>query len=277
MFRIFVVAFAVSCLATSAWAQAQPAPAAAAAQTGTPATKAAVKKPAPKAKAAAKPTSPADNGPCRIGVISAIGDQFEVHKLGLTVFGNDLAEAPIDFWGLDDIVVARVRAAASGTGVRKITYPKGVFGPYYNPPTMFRNAKDDLTAIVRQAAANANCARYFVVTKVNVKADAGNQILRGVGVVQQGAGPFRRTNLFAAFQVTVFDGQTYEVHRRPIDFGSILTRSFVRDKEPLNEIDNESFPASAAEAAANPMFRDRMRAYLASLLDKMLPAYLKEG
>lgn len=275
MFRIFVVAFVVSCFAASAWAQAQPAPAAT--QAATPAIKPAVKKPAPKAKAAAKPDPPADNGPCRIGVISAIGDQFEVHKLGLTVFGNDLAEAPIDSWGLDDIVVARVRAAATGTGVRKIAHAKGAFAPYYNPPTIFRNARDDLTAIVRQATANANCARYFVVTKVNVKADAGNQILRGVGIVQQGAGPFRRTNLFAAFQVTVFDGQTYEVHRRPIDFGSILTRSLVRDKEPLNEIDNESFPASAAEAAANPMFRDRMRAYLASLLDKMLPAYFREG
>jgi hypothetical protein len=276
MFRIFVVAFVVSCFAPSASAQAQPAPAAATTQTGTSTTKPAVKKPA-KAKAAAKPTSPGDNGPCRVGIISAIGDHFAVQKIGITVFGNNLAEAPIDSWGLDDIVVARVRAVAPGTGVRKIAYAKGAFVPYYDPPTMFRNARDDLTAIVRQAAANANCARYFVVTKVTVKADGNNQTLRGVGVVQQGAGPFTRTNLFAAFQMTVFDGQTYEIHRRPIDFGSILTGSFVREKEPLNEIDNESFPASAAEAAANPMLRDRMRAYLASLLDKMLPAYLKEG
>jgi hypothetical protein len=136
MLRTFVVAFALSCFATSPWAQSQPGPAATT-PAGAPTTKPAAKKPAAKAKTAAKQTSPADNGPCRIGVISAIGDQFEVHKLGLTVFGNDLAEAPIDSWGLDDIVVARIRAAASGAGVRKITFPKGAFGPYYNPTTMF--------------------------------------------------------------------------------------------------------------------------------------------
>ena len=50
----------------------------------------------------------------------------------------------------------------------------------------------------------------------------------------------------------------------------------MREKEPLSEVDNASFPASAAEAAANPILRDRMRTYLASLLDKSLPAYFKQ-
>ena len=146
-----------------------------------------------------------------------------------------------------------------------------------DPPNMFRNARDDLTAIVRQATANANCARYFVVTKVAVKADGTNQTLRGVEeIVQQGAGPFTRTTFFAAFMVTVFDGQTYEVYRRPFNLGSILTGGFGRAQDPLAEIDNGSFPASAAEAAASPTLRARTRAFLASRLDKALPAYLKE-
>jgi hypothetical protein len=272
MYRVFVVALSLSCFATAAWAQAQPAPPAAPAQTAKPAAK----KPAAQSKSVAKPAAPADSGQCGIGVISAIGDQFGVQKVGITVFGNDLAEAPIDSWGLDDIAVERTRAAAPGTRVRKIAYAKGAFAPYYDPPNMFRNARDDLTAIVRQATANANCARYFVVTKITVKADGTNQPLRGVGIVQQGAGPFTRTTFFAAFMVTVFDGQTYEVYRRPFNLGSILTGGLGRAQDPLAEIDNGSFPASATEAAASPMLRDRTRAFLASRLDKALPAFFKE-
>lgn len=277
MARSLAVALVLSCVAACASAQTQPAPGTAAAQAAPPAVKPAAKKPAPKSKAASKPAAPAGNGRCHIGVISAIGDLFALQKVGITVFGNEFAEAPIEAWGLDDLVVARMRAAvAPGIGVRKITYAKGTFAPYYDPPTIFRNAKDDLTAIVRQSTANSNCERYFVVTKITVKVDGTNQTVRGVGILNQGAGPFTRTTLFANFHVTVFDGQTFAIHKSPFSFGSLLAGSFTRTQEPLSELDKGSFPASAADAAASPMLRDRMRALLAARLDKTLPAYLKE-
>jgi hypothetical protein len=47
------------------------------------------KKPAPKAKTSAALPKATDSGPCRIGVISAIGDEFVVQRIGLTVFGNE--------------------------------------------------------------------------------------------------------------------------------------------------------------------------------------------
>ena len=122
MYRVFVLALSLSCFATAAWAQAQSAAPA-------PTAKPAAKKLAAQSKSVAKPAAPADSGPCGIGVISAIGDQFGVQKVGITVFGNDLAEAPINSWGLDDITVERTRAAAPGTGVRKIAYAKGAFAP----------------------------------------------------------------------------------------------------------------------------------------------------
>src|SRR6266852_1143397 len=110
MVRVFAFACALSCLAASAWAQSPPVPGPAAAQPAAPA-KPAVKKPASKAKTSAKPPGPSDSGPCQIGVISAIGDQFTVQNIGLTMFGNEQMEAPVDAWGLDDLVVTRVRAA----------------------------------------------------------------------------------------------------------------------------------------------------------------------
>jgi hypothetical protein len=275
MLRSFAVALVLSCLAQCAWAQAQPAPAA---PTGASATKPPARKPASRAKPIARPAGPAESGPCQIGVISAIGDLFAVQKIGLTVFGNDLAEVPIEAWGLDDLVVARVRAAAApGAGVRKIAYPKGLFAPYDNPTTIFRNSQNELTALVRQITANSGCERYFVVTKLTVKLDSTNQDIRGVGILNRGVGPLSRTSLFAHVQLTEFDGQTFAIRRLPFaGFGSALAGAFRIGQDPLTELDNASFPEPAAEAANNAMLRDHTRALLAARLDKTLPAYLTQ-
>jgi hypothetical protein len=45
----------------------------------------------------------------RVAVISALGDQFSVKKMGVTIFGNDERNFPIDAWGIDDAVIATVR------------------------------------------------------------------------------------------------------------------------------------------------------------------------
>jgi hypothetical protein len=276
MFRAFVVAFVMSCFAVPAWAQVQPAPAAS--PTGAHATKPAAKKPAAKAKTIAKRAGPIESGPCRIGVIPAIGNQFAVQKIGLMVFGNEHAEVPIDAWALDDLVVARVRAAvAPGTGVRRIAYAKGAFEPYDNPPAaLFRNPQDNLTSIVRQITANASCERYLVVTKYTGKLDGTNQTLRGVGVFNHGTSLLSRTSLFANILVTVFDGQTFAIHKSPFGLGSVLAGTFARmGRNPLTELDNASFPEPVAAAANSAILRDRTRALVTANLDKTLSAYLK--
>src|ERR1700733_12978546 len=70
---------------------------------------------APKAAAA----TPAASGPC-IGVFPLMFDQFGVRKIGITVFGNDFTQIKVDNWGLDDLVVERLRAAVGpGLAVRR--------------------------------------------------------------------------------------------------------------------------------------------------------------
>lgn len=279
MVRVFVVACALSCLASSAWAQTQPAPAAAATQTATPA-KPAAKKPAPKAKTSAKPPAPADSGPCQVGVISVVGDEFVVQRVGLTVFNNEYTEVPIDAWGLDDLVVARVRAALPGSGVRRISYPKGTFAPYDHPaPALFRNSRDDLTSIVRQITANAGCERYVVVTKFTGQVDGTNQTHRGIGVLNRGigSGVLSHTSLFTAVDVSIFDGQTYAIHRKSFSLGDILKGGLgALGQDPLAKLENDAFPDPATAAPASALLRDQTRALLTKVLDKSLAASLKE-
>ena len=278
MIRSFAVPAVLSCLAAQAWTQAQPAPGTAAKQAAAPVTKPAVKKLAPKTKTTTRPLTSADTGPCQLGVIPALGDQFVVQKVGLMVFGNARTEVPVN-WGFDDLVVERIRAAAPGTAVKRLAYAKGAFEPYYNPPVrLFRNSRDDLTAIVRQIAGNANCERYLVVTTFAGTLPGTNQTLSGIGVLNQGTSLFSATTLFTHVSMLVFDGQTFVIHKSPYaSLEAVLASAFQPEKpNPLVVLDNASFPEPASEAANSAILRDRARALLTAKLDKMLPLYLKE-
>jgi hypothetical protein len=278
MVRVFVVACALSYLTASGWAQGQPA------TTATPAVaavKPAVKKPAPKARISAKPPGPADNGPCQVGVISVIGDEFVVQRVGLTIFGNEYSEVPIEGWGIDDLVMTRVRAALPNTAVKRITYPKGTFAPYDHPaPALFRNSRDDLTAIVRQITANAGCQRYVVVTKLTGQVDGTNQTHRGIGVLNRGigTGALSHTSLFTDVDVSIFDGQTFAPHKNTFNLEGSLKRALLGEwaRDPLSKLENDAFPEPAAVAAASATLRDRTRSLLTAVLDKTLAASLKE-
>jgi hypothetical protein len=87
---------------------------------------------------------------------------------------------------------------------------------------------------------------------------------------------FSRTSLFANIDVTVFDGQTFALHKIPFDLGSVLAGTFARmTQDPLGELDNTAFPEPVAAAASSVLLRDRTRTLVAAKLDKILPASLK--
>ncbi len=276
MVRSFALAFLVlSCLATAGRAQSPPPSTPAASKPA--AAKPTAKKAAPKVKPAAKQPVAVESGPCQIGVISAIGDQFTIQHIGLTAFGNEYMEAPIDGWGLDDLLVARARAAAPGTAIRKITYAKGAFRPYDHPEAkLFRNDREELTAVVRQIAGTANCERYIVATKASVESGGTNQALAGVGVWKNWASPAGRGVVVANFRLTVFDGRTFEIQRAPSrNFGEVLATNLLGKDDNIRILNNLEFPKTPEEATNNALLRDNARGLVAAELDKSLPAYLK--
>src|ERR1700737_2272465 len=179
MVRPFGVAVVLSCLTASAWGHAQPTPGMAATQAEPPAVKPAAKKPVPKTKTAAKPP-PRDDGRCDLGIIAAAGSPIGLKKVGKTLFGNEYSEVPSDAWGIDDLIVARVRAAAgAGIAVRRIAYGKEALSELYQKPGkgLFNNPRENLTAAVRQIAASSHCARYIVITKFIGNLPGTNQSL----------------------------------------------------------------------------------------------------
>ena len=278
MIRAFAVALVLSCLATSAWAQAQPIPGTAAPIAAAPLIKPAVKKQIPKTNTTAKPTGPAESGPCQIGVIPAIGDEFVYQKIGFTILTNQLVEVPIAGWGLDDLVIARVRAATSpATRVRKIVYNKAALaGQGQRSSLLLPNTQAELITVVRELAGNANCERYVLVTRF-ARQFSGNQSISGVGILNTGSTIVGSTQLFASIYIRVFDGRDFKIIRQSpasIDDDPSAVRNFLGLGVPLKRLDISSFPDTPAEAVATPAIRDGARALLATSLDKTLPAVL---
>ena len=257
----------MSCLAAPALAQSETA------QTASPAitSKPAVKKSALKPKGP-KQTAAVETGPCQIGVISGLGDRFLLQHIGVTVFGNEFAVASIESWGLDDVVVARVRAAAgAGTAVRRISFSKEAFEPYY---------RNDLTAVVQHVAADSSCERYLVVTRSRSQVPGTNQTVGGIGMLTNWAsGTLKKASLHTFFQITVFDGRTFAKHDDPLDsVGARLAAGFSRlvKEEDFQQLDDFEPPTTPDAAASNARLRDGTRAMLAARLDKILPAYLND-
>jgi hypothetical protein len=260
MVRSLAVAVAFSCLVSFAWAQAQVAPGSAA-----PAAKPVVKKPTQKAKAetTVRPGVTPEGGRCQIGVLPALGDRLVVQKVGVTVFGNERTEVPVD-WGFDDLVVARVRAAtAAGSAVRRISFTKDAFtGHLRTGGLLFGSARTELNDTVRRVVAGAGCERYVLVTN-SAAQFFGNQSVDGIGIVNQGASFLTHTYVFAAIYVWILDGQSFEVIKR--------------ERPPsgyLKLVDEAIFPSTPADAAKNSTLRDIVRAWLATGLDSGLPKLL---
>jgi len=278
MVRVFALACALSCLAASAWAQSPPVPGTAAAQPAPPA-KPAIKKPAPKAKAAVKPPA-TDEGRCDLGVIPAAGVPIGLKTVGLTMFGNEYSEVPSDAWGIDDLIVARVRAAAgSGIMVRRIAVGKEALFDLYQKPGkgLFNNPRENLTAAVRQITASSHCTRYIIATRFAGQLAGTNQSLEGVGVLTQG--PFGKAAVFAYVSLTVFDGQTLAIRDDPSgSFGARLSASLsaLAKDDFIRTAQGAEFPASPEAAAKDPKLRDAARTLVAERLDRILPEYLKE-
>lgn len=252
MVRSVAVVAMLSCLASCAWAQTQPGP---------PATTVA-KKQAQKARITAKQPTSASNAPCQIGVLPALGDRLVIQKVGITVFGNERTEVPVD-WGFDDLVVAHVRAAAApGTAVRRISFAKDAFVGHLRSGGLFGSARTDLNDTLRRVVAGSGCERYVLVTNLAAPF-IGNQSVDGIGIVKQGAGFLGHTYVFAAIYVWVVDGRSFNVIKRE--------RPSSASMKPADEA---IFPSTPGEAAKSSVLRDSVRAWLTESLDSGLPKLL---
>jgi hypothetical protein len=238
-------------------------------------------KPAAKKSESPKPEAAAQAGPC-IGVIPHIGESFVEQNIGLTAFGNDLKEVPIESWELDDLIVARVRAAAGPRfAVRRMAQPANAFEPYDHPP-LFHDPDVQIKRVVQTIAGGSGCERYVVVVESGANWGDSNQGVRGIGIVHRGGiiDRFSVTYLFAVTYLYVVDGHTFELLKKGAGsltnetLGERLLNDLVKPN-PLHAPDRElEYFAWPPTPDAVMGLREPTRALLAASLDKVLPGLL---
>ena len=274
MVRFLATACALSCLAATPTAQAQPAPATAAAQTTSP-VEPAVKKAAPKARINAKPTRAAETGHCQIGVIPIAGNLFLVEKFGPFTFNDTYARVAVDGWTLDELVVSRVRAAAPGMSVQRIPFTKEELelARRRKPISLFYSSAAALKEFAQYLAPRISCERYIVVHR-----HGGTQREFGIGISKHYLA--KQASLFAMMYIRVYDGRTFELIKQA---PALMTEDTYIERllhnplgGPSRELDPAMFPDKPADAAANPVLRDGVRAMLTASLDKTLPPMLRQ-
>ena len=196
-----------------------------------------------------------------VGVISAIGDTFNVQKVGLTVFQNSLDEVAIESWGVDERVVAIMSTQLSKKfDVKRISYSKAAFVEVQKPKPLFASSQEDyrnkIAEILRGIASSQKCDLYVVVTKSASQVGNTNQSVGGVGILFTGtAALFSSIRLHALFDVRVYDGQTLAVlgHQRGSSAESTL---FAVIRGPNREVDKSWWPEQAQTVAGDTKVRD---------------------
>jgi hypothetical protein len=250
-------------------------------------TKPSPAKPIPAKPAAKKPEPPkpdaAQSGPCGIGVIPHIGESFLLQSFGITVFGNELKKVPIESWGLDDLLVARVRAAAGPhVAVRRMACPANAFATFDDPPP-FHNGENDLKEIAQTVSRAGGCERYIVAVRDAIRIGDSNIIVRGIGVFHRGGliDRFNSNILFVLTALYVIDGRSFEILKK--GYGGIadedtladrLRRSFSYETlihGPSRNLEDFKWPP-APDAVTG--LREPTRALLAASLDVALPRLL---
>jgi len=70
-----------------------------------------------------------------VGIVSAVGDEMNFAKAGLTGLDNRSQSFPIASWGLDDLIVRQVTTALSGRfQVQPLIYQRSAFAEIKDSP-----------------------------------------------------------------------------------------------------------------------------------------------
>jgi hypothetical protein len=239
-----------------------------------PAPKPEVVRPAVRKPATAAPSAPVESGPCQIGVIPIAGDLFMIEKFGAFTFLDKYSHTSVAAWALDDLVVSRVRAAASGSSVRRIPFTREELksGGRVKQNPFFYRASTAVEGFVRFLAPKLRCERYVVVHR-----HGGSQREYGIGISQYPLnGP---VFLFAMMYIRVYDGATFELIK---EAPALMTEDTYIERVmhnplggPSTELDRTMFPEKPADAISNQVLRDGVRTMLTKSLDKTLPALLQ--
>jgi hypothetical protein len=206
----------------------------------------------------------------RIGIISAVGDKFDVRKVGLTVFGNELTAVPIAPWGIDDLVTAKARVLLSRHfHVRPVTYRRAAF-------VGIANAGSPLSDAVRSSASSDGVDAYVVFMGNVSQLGTTNEYAGGLGIVTSGLIP--QSVVHALYSVTVIDAHQFNqigfasASRLDQSLGAALGFGECSIHGPCHKLEPSMVPASPTPADVA-----KLKAIIVQMIEQSLPDTLRRA
>jgi len=192
-----------------------------------------------------------------VGIVSAFADTFDVQKIGMMVFGNDLKTIPISSWGIDDLAAGKVRALLSKRyDVRPVTYQRATIASA-------KSGRYGIGEAIRPNVSPLGLDAYVVLVGAGTPYGNTNQSLYGLGIVEHAGFQYF---LFALYEIVLVDGNDFS-------FLGLSIASFpnaLRGK-PVQKVDQSLWPTSL-DAASNP----RLKEGVIDLIDQTLPSTLQQ-
>jgi hypothetical protein len=231
---------------------------------------------APQAAPKGEKSSPAKAAPGTktVGLISIIGENFIVKRVGFTVFGNEEEKFPVPAWKIDDqVAVAVTRILKKNFGVKRIQIPSGAFAKFREGDFLFKSFETELAKFIAQYTAGQNCDYYLLVSPGYSQFSNTNQGLYGLGVVRWDHIFFPGEFVHALSMLTVYDSKMVQVRS---EFATIGQETFmVPVKGPHQELkDGDKLPPDAKSALADPRAKKIAWELLEQSLTKTVPKLL---
>ena len=212
----------------------------------------------------------------RIGVLSAIGDDFQTTVMGLTIFGNDQQTMRLDIGVDETLTQAAVQALSPHYTVVDLSHHRSEF---LKTPVQWPDERvwwtEDRPLVpdrVRELMASENLDAYVVITPHSVGRGSGSDIkekARGIGIFSISLLNLpERAFIYTAFKIGVVDGRDYTRVARNWDLGRSETGG-----GPLNA---PHMPVPATWRQNPTEHKDEIRQTVDTLISRSVPRTLKE-
>jgi hypothetical protein len=148
-----------------------------------------------------------------ICVVSALGNAFAVNTIGLTMFGSNQTNVPVETWQVDEYVTTRV-AELVGTrfNIQRVNAPGNAFASLEKSGALFRNLEAERVDIVRKLVLGERCDYHLLVMRTTSSVGTTNQKVSGYGVVRSGDGVIvDSVHLFALAKLVLYENHSYKV------------------------------------------------------------------
>ena len=209
-----------------------------------------------------------------VGIVSAVGDEFNVTRAGLTGLNSDDRRYAIASWDIDGLIVRQSEAALSRRfQIEPLTYQRDAFAnpgkrSPFAPINLVR--EDALKALLRNQLSSQPRDAYIVIVKAKSSIGPSNRTVEGIGAVAYDAVLGSSHQLHALYEIEVVDGHSFDVIE-------------ARAAAPLDEVGLERLAgpsrlvdASLMPSAGDVARNDVLRESITDLIERSLPRTLRD-